>query len=672
MAALFATTVLAMPPAHAQANPGAPLRFTTIAGGPTHLGLVFPGDTQFTGGIALDPAGNIYAIDSTTGALRKLSRGGAAVAFEAFFPGPDGGRVPAVFDGYYNGVALDSDGNIYVASGKTVCKVAPDGLTKVLADNLYSAHAIALDASGNIYVANSWDHTILKITQGGAVSVFAGSPGQPGNSDGNGSSARLYYPFGVAVDSSGAVFVADYDNDAVRKITPDRVVSTVARIDSPYGIAVDASGAVYVTKGEALSSAGYPIRKIAPDGAVTTLPGSGGYGGLIEAGILTAIAIDGHGTFHVVDGWYGAILVNATPPVLTTALMGQSVSAGGTATFRADTSGNAATGYQWLKDGVAIPGAASATLQIEDVKATDLGSYAVRLTNAAGSIVSDTAVLCFPNSNAEGLVNLSARAGAGTGSQTLIMGFVVGGAEATGTRPLLIRGVGPELESFDVPGAHADPMVTLFSGSTVVATNDNWGGEQQVSVIGAQVGAFAFKSAASRDAALYRPDLAAGAYTVHVTGVGSGTGVALAEVYDATPEGVPPGSTPRLINLSARAQVGTGPDVLIAGFRIGGTAPRTLLIRAIGPTLGSFEVEGVLDDPALDLFQGTTRLHSNDNWAGDAAVASASEIAGAFALDAASRDAAMLLTLQPGNYTVHVSGVAGTTGVALFELYDMQ
>ena len=202
-------------------------------------------------------------------------------------------------------------------------------------------------------------------------------------------------------------------------------------------------------------------------------------------------------------------------------------------------------------------------------------------------------------------------------------------------------------------------------------SNDNWNGEAQVSIVGAQVGAFAFTSPTSRDAALYTADIGTGPHTVQITGVGGETGVALAEIYDATLPTAADGSTPRLLNVSARTQVGAGADILIAGFTIGGSSAKTLLIRAVGPSLVAFGVTDALADPKLELFQRSSVIGSNDNWGGDAMISSVAAEVGAFALANDSRDAALLVTLQPGSYTVHVSGVAATSGVALVEVYEV-
>jgi len=148
-------------------------------------------------------------------------------------------------------------------------------------------------------------------------------------------------------------------------------------------------------------------------------------------------------------------------------------------------------------------------------------------------------------------------------------------------------------------------------------------------------------------------------------------GTVIAEVYDATANGSFDASrTPRLINLSVSKNVGTG---LTMGFVIGGSTGKTMLVRAIGPTLGSaFGVPGVMSDPKLELFDRDGKsIATNDNWGGATALAFAFGDTGAFALNAGSADAALLTTLAPGNYTAQVTVATGATGVALVEVYEV-
>ncbi len=356
-------------------------------------------------------------------------------------------------------------------------------------------------------------------------------------------------------------------------------------------------------------------------------------------------------------------------PTISTAPVAQSASAGTSATFTVTAAGGGLS-YQWLFNGTAIPGATAASYTLVTVAAANAGSYSVRVTNSAGSVTSTGAVLTVTPAvpSTAYLGNLSIRSTAGAGAETLIVGVSIGGANTSGTKDLLVRAVGPTLAAFGVGGALADPRLDLYAGQTVLVSNDNWDAAATPVAVQSAVGAFAL-AAGSRDAALVRNGLAAGSYTVQITGVGGATGVALAELYDLASART--AATPRLVNISARTQVGTGGDILIVGFNVGGTGTRRLLIRAVGPTLGAFGVSGTLVDPKLEVFSGTTVVAANDNW--DAAVTPAAlqTGVGAFALTANSRDAVLVANLAPGSYTAQVSGVNSTTGVALVELYEL-
>lgn len=128
----------------------------------------------------------------------------------------------------------------------------------------------------------------------------------------------------------------------------------------------------------------------------------------------------------------------------------------------------------------------------------------------------------------------------------------------------------------------------------------------------------------------------------------------------------------KLTNISARASVVTQDEILIGGFAIEGNAPKTVLIRGIGPSLSQFGVPSVLPDPHLALFTAGASVpdNTNDDWSGANVAAAASQEL-AFPLPVGSKDAALLLTLNPGAYTVHVTGVAGGTGNALLEIYEV-
>lgn len=266
------------------------------------------------------------------------------------------------------------------------------------------------------------------------------------------------------------------------------------------------------------------------------------------------------------------------------------------------------------------------------------------------------------------LVNLSSRAHVSTGDAVVIAGFYVGGA---GDKQVLVRAIGPTLSGFQVNQPLADPRVTLLRDDTVIASNDNWGEATNATDIAAamtRTGAFGLE-AASKDSGILMT-LAPGRYTAIVEGTGGG--IALAEVYDASEN--PHGESHRLLNISTRALVGAGDSALIGGFYVAGNAPKRVLVRGIGPRLADFNVTGALPDPRLTIFTGSKAIAENEDWgsganAADELVAAASAT-GAFSLVAGSKDAALLITLAPGAYTAHVTSASGT-GIALVEVYEL-
>lgn len=378
----------------------------------------------------------------------------------------------------------------------------------------------------------------------------------------------------------------------------------------------------------------------------------------------------------------GSVLSNAVALTVTTPLIPpsfftppapQTVVAGTNLTITAAATGSTPMTYQWLRDGAPISGATNASLVLSAARPVSSGNYSVRVTNFAGTLTSTAALVTInPVSR---IANLSIRSRVGGTAGDLTVGITVGGAQTGGEKPMLIRAVGPTLAAFGVDGALDDPRLALLSGEKIVSQNDNWDGNAQVSSTSVQVGAFGLATATSKDAAVVH-SAASGGYTVSITGASSNGGVALAEVYDATPADNFVASTPRLINVSALTQVGSGGDILIAGFSVAGNTPKTVLVRGIGPALAGFGVGGTLGDPKLELFRNGTdeAIATNDNWgsaANAAQIATAAGNVGAFALAADGKDAVLLVTLQPGSYTAQVSGGNGSTGLALVEVYEV-
>jgi len=242
------------------------------------------------------------------------------------------------------------------------------------------------------------------------------------------------------------------------------------------------------------------------------------------------------------------------------------------------------------------------------------------------------------------LANLSTRAICQTGDNVLIPGFVVSG---TGNKRLLIRAVGPKLSAFGVSGVLPDPQIVvkrLVNGAYVdLASNDNWGSNANAAAIvatSAALGAFPL-DAGSLDSVLLL-DVPAGQYTAVASGVGNTTGIGIVELYD----GDASTSGARLTNIANRGFVGTGDDIMVMGYVISEGASKRLLIRAVGPTLGTFGVSGPLADPRLVVFRreasgANTTIATNDDWGLDANAAATAAVAAqvsAFALPANSRD----------------------------------
>lgn len=348
--------------------------------------------------------------------------------------------------------------------------------------------------------------------------------------------------------------------------------------------------------------------------------------------------------------------------------------------------------YQWYLNGSpvldgnwsgpVVTGAATATLLVTSAAPIVAGTYTCQASNPAGMASSSPAVIgVLPGATPGRLVNLSVQTWAGTGADVLEMGFVVGGAGTSGLQPLLIRGSGPALAAFNVAGVLSDPLLQLLNagaGNVLLDSDAGWQGNAAIASAAAAVGAFAWPNAGSLDSALLE-DLPPGLYIAQISGAAADTGQTLGEVYDATPSADFGGPAPRLINASSRATVG-GPsgNILTLGFVVGGTAARTLLVRASGPALTAFGVPSVLADPQLKLFAvggaAPVLLASDAGWAGDPTIGAAAADVGAFAWnDPTSADSALLVTLPPGNYTVQISSASGAnTGITLGELYEVR
>jgi sugar lactone lactonase YvrE len=330
-------------------------------------------------GVAVDAAGNIYVADTANHTIRKVTAAGVVTTL-AGLPGTSG-----VLDG----------------GGSTARFYEPEGL--------------ACDSSGNLYVADTWNHTIRQVTSAGVVSTLAGLAGNFGTNDGTGSGARFYEPQGVTVDSQGNVYVADTANHTLRKITSAGVVTTLAgssgvyasadgtganaRFYAPAQLGCDGAGNVYVA-----DYFNQTLRKVTPGGVVTTVAGLAGTGGSADGtgaaarfSLPACVAIGTNGAFYAVDSAnntlrLGALITNGAPAIVAQP-QSQTLDEGSTFNVSVSAVGSPAPSYQWRFNSTNISGATGSSYSRPGVLPTDAGSYSVVVANANGNVTSADAQL---------------------------------------------------------------------------------------------------------------------------------------------------------------------------------------------------------------------------------------------------------------------------------------
>ena len=483
-----------------------------------------------------------------------------------------------------------------------------------------------------------------------------------------------------AVGGSGSVLVVDGTTYAT---------SLIAAGSSLGGIAVNpVTNEIYVTN---TTSAGTVTAIDGATGATTSIP-VGLYPGAVVVNPVTdrvyVLNGDPAGTVTVIDG-----IPSSVAPAITSAPQSQVVEAGSPVVFNAGASGRPAPTYQWsqngvpLADGNGVSGSTGPTLYLASVAAANAGAYTITATSSAGRVTSAAASLNVVSTGNPGrIINLSTRAFVTSpfavgNTNVIIAGFAIGGQ---GSEPLVLRGVGPALAGLGVSGALALPTLSIYDAASparLITKDTGWQAPPSAPAVApwagvvtpvdptaadfTQVGAFAL-APGSGDSAV-KVSLPAGAYTSQIGAADGGVGIALAEIYDEGAGG--PGA--QLVNISSRAFVGTGGNVMIAGFVISGSSSQTLLIRASGPALGEFGLSSTLPDPQLLLYDaGKNLVASNTGWGGSSQISSVAALVGAFAWsNPASADSALLVTLAPGSYTAEVNPLSSDGGLALIEVY---
>ncbi len=334
---------------------GQEVNVTTYAGGTFHDSPALEAKFFQTLGTAVDAAGNVYVADAGNHRIRKISTTGivSTIAGTGVAGYADGAGNVAKFN-YPTGVAVDRTGNLYVADNQNqrIRKINTSGVVSTLAGSGFRGFSngtgtaasfrypfgIAVDASGNVYVADRSNHSIRKITTARVVSTFAGT-GNIGVTNGTGTDASFNEPAGIAIDTSGNLIIADRQNHRIRKISPTRVVTTIAgsgltgegngsflngdlatsRFSIPTAVAVDRAGNIFVAEEH-----NRRVRKITPAGVVSTLAGSGsqtfanGTGTSASFSQPMGISIDALGNLYLADMSEHRIRKITTTGVVTT------------------------------------------------------------------------------------------------------------------------------------------------------------------------------------------------------------------------------------------------------------------------------------------------------------------------------------------------------------------
>ncbi|MFL6537631.1 MAG: matrixin family metalloprotease, partial [Chthoniobacterales bacterium] len=257
-----------------------------------------------------------------------------------------------------------------------------------------------------------------------------------------------------------------------------------------------------------------------------------------------------------------------------------------------------------------------------------------------------------PTSTTSTLVNISTRMNVGTGDNVLIAGFIIQGTQP---KKLLLRAAGPSLAQYGVANSLSDSVLELHdSTGALIQQNDNWQTGGQFSEINASG-----KAPTNPAEAALIATLNPGTYTAIVRGANNAQGVALVEGFEL--------DTPatKMVNLSTRGSIGTGDNVMIAGFQVQGGSSKKVIVRALGPSLTQYGVQGALANPLLELHDSSGALvSSNDDWS-----SSSQKLEIIASTDAPPNplDSAIVATLAPGSYTAIVRGVNGLTGIGLVE-----
>jgi len=498
---------------------------TGTADAPT-AGPATSSNLNWPNGVAVDSSGNVYIADKVNHVVEKVTPSGTLSVFAGTGTAgaPTAGPATSSKLNYPMGVAVDSSDNVYIADTQNmrVEKVTPDGTLSIIAGSgsqdaptagpatssaLNQPYGVAVDSSGNVYIADYGTHRVEKVTPSGTLSVFAGTGTGGAPTAGPATSSNLYYPAAVAVDSSGNVYIADFSNRRVEKVTPsgtlsvfagtgNRGVSTAGPATSsdmygPYGVAVDSSGNVYI--GDYRNNT---VLRVTPSGTLSIIAGTG-TSGVPTAGPATSsnlnrptgVAIDSSGNVYIAD-LYNARVEKLTPPDTTAPATPGSFSGlpSGTSNSSSVTIGftlSESGGTVECKLDTGVWGSCtsvSGTIGSQSLTGLSDGShsFSVRQTDAAGNVSEvGTSESWTVDTTAPDAPSLSGAPSGSTTSTSASIGFtgevnatftcsVDGGAyEPCGLSPKALSGLAVGAHSLSV-------KATDQAGNTSVAATASW------------------------------------------------------------------------------------------------------------------------------------------------------------------------------------------------------
>lgn len=536
------------------------------------------------------------------------------------------------------------------------------------------------DFSGAIAISPDGNTLLTTLVIGAVVQIFQ-APFSPATTP-----TDLTIPGGnaldgimVAPDGLSAIVVSSGAHHAAAITAPFSSGSVVETLPLPGGtggfedVGISADSQLAIITGNGGSNTEAPILIRAPftaAGAVTSYipimgvanPGRGnGSVRFRPPGVGPGLTISKSAPATVASGanlTYTISYSNTGPANVADVVIRDPLPAG--TTFVSATNGGTLIGGNVVFDlGTVNPGGAAQTVSFTVTVDTPAGgtvennSYTIEgdgISPISGSPVTTDVTGAIPTPGK--LLNISTRLRVLTEDNVLIGGFII-----TGTEPktVIARAIGPALGNFGIANPLADPTLEL-NGNGLVVSNDNWRDTQET-----EIAASGLAPSEDLESAIIAT-LDPGAYTAIVRGVGGVTGVGLVETYDLD------AAAGSLANISTRGFVETGDNVLIGGFIVGG-GEASVLVRAIGPSLTAFGVPGALQDPTLELHDGSgTALMTNDDWK----ETQQAEIEAQGLAPGDDRESAILALLPPGGYTAIVRGASDTTGVGLVEVYHLE